>query len=150
MRAMATPSYALPLPTEDEKNLAMMSYILSIFTGWVGPLIIWLVKRESKFIVFHAVQILLWHVIYIALIFVGAIIFVAGIFGTIAASSTSHNGQPPAAFIVLMPLMFLIFWGGWFVNLILGIVYAIKAKNGEWSQIILVGGWARRAAGLPQ
>ena len=35
-------------PTKEECNKAMLIYILSIFTGWVGPLIIWLIKKDSS------------------------------------------------------------------------------------------------------
>lgn len=38
-------------PTKDETNMAMLAHLLGIFTGFLGPLIIWLVKKEdSKFV----------------------------------------------------------------------------------------------------
>lgn len=50
----ATPAaggYQGPPPTKDETNMAMLIYILGIFTGFIGPLILWLVKKnESGFI----------------------------------------------------------------------------------------------------
>lgn len=37
--------------TNDEKNMAMLSHLLALFTGFLGPLIIWLLKKdESKFV----------------------------------------------------------------------------------------------------
>ncbi len=41
-----------PLPTQDEKNLGLIMYVLSLVGfGLVGPLIVWLVKKdESAFI----------------------------------------------------------------------------------------------------
>jgi uncharacterized protein len=43
--------YQGPPPTKDETNMAMLIYILGIFTGFIGPLILWLVKKnESAFI----------------------------------------------------------------------------------------------------
>lgn len=35
-------------PSKEECNMAMLIYILSIFTGWVGPLIIWLIKKDAS------------------------------------------------------------------------------------------------------
>ena len=35
-------------PTKDERNMAMLIYILAIFTGFIGPLIIWLVKKDQS------------------------------------------------------------------------------------------------------
>ncbi len=43
--------YTGPAPTKEETNMAMLIYILGIFTGFIGPLILWLVKKnESAFI----------------------------------------------------------------------------------------------------
>jgi uncharacterized Tic20 family protein len=148
MRGMATAPQTAPLPTEDEKSMAMISYILSIFFGWLAPLIIWLVKRDSKFISFHALQMLFWHGIFLALTMVGMVVFFIGMFATIATAPVAKNAAPPTAFFILMPLLILLFWGGWLVNLIIAIVFAIKAKNGEWTRLPLVGNWARRAVGL--
>lgn len=40
--------YFGPAPTADEKNMAMLTYLLAIFTGFLGPLIIWLVKKDQS------------------------------------------------------------------------------------------------------
>ena len=51
-----TASYATPsgLPanvSKDEVNMGMIAHLLGIFTGFLGPLIIWLIKKdESKYI----------------------------------------------------------------------------------------------------
>jgi uncharacterized Tic20 family protein len=43
--------YAGPAPTKDEQNMAVLCYILGIVTWIIGPLIIWLMKKDSsKFI----------------------------------------------------------------------------------------------------
>jgi len=34
-------------PSKDECNLAMLAHLVGIFSGFVGPLILWLVKREQ-------------------------------------------------------------------------------------------------------
>jgi uncharacterized Tic20 family protein len=34
-------------PTKDECNLAMLAHLLGIFTGFLGALIIWLVKKDQ-------------------------------------------------------------------------------------------------------
>src|ERR1700704_7194512 len=85
---------AAPFPTEDEKMLAMLNYILSIF-GWIGPLVIWLVKRESKFVSFHALQTLFWHGIYFVLTMIGMIFFMVTMFASMGTHRTAVG--PPAA-----------------------------------------------------
>lgn len=36
-----------PELTQDAKNMAMLCHLLAIFTGFLGPLIIWLIKKED-------------------------------------------------------------------------------------------------------
>jgi len=37
--------------SSDAKTMAMLCHLLAIFTGWIGPLVIWLIKKdESPFI----------------------------------------------------------------------------------------------------
>lgn len=44
-----TPQSSDPsMPTSEERNLAMLCHLLSILVGWIGPLIIWLIKKESS------------------------------------------------------------------------------------------------------
>lgn len=35
-------------PSRDECNLAMLAHLLGIFSGFVGALVLWLVKREES------------------------------------------------------------------------------------------------------
>ncbi len=45
--------------TADDRQTAMFIYLLGIFTGFVGPLILWMMKRdESKFINHHGKEVL--------------------------------------------------------------------------------------------
>ncbi len=50
----ATPvpgGYDGPAPTKDESNMGLLMFILAIFTGFLGPLILWLVKKnESRYL----------------------------------------------------------------------------------------------------
>lgn len=38
---------AAPAPGKDAKNLAMLAHILGFFTSFIGPLVIWLMKKEE-------------------------------------------------------------------------------------------------------
>jgi uncharacterized protein len=53
------------MPTKDEKLLAACIYIISFFTAFIGPLILWLVKKdESRFIDFHGKEYLNFLISY--------------------------------------------------------------------------------------
>ncbi len=45
-----TPSnaYTGPAPDKDATTMGMLCHLLGIFTGFLGPLIIWLIKKDSS------------------------------------------------------------------------------------------------------
>lgn len=91
-------------PTPDEKTMGMLCHLLGLFTGFLGPLIIWMIKKdESQYVNVHGKEALNFQLTcligYVAsgvlsLVFIGfftalaiwvvAIIF--GIMGTMAAN----------------------------------------------------------------
>lgn len=47
----STSNFPPPIPTPDDCNIAMLAHLLALFTNFLGPLIIYLVKRdESTFV----------------------------------------------------------------------------------------------------
>ena len=47
----ATPGSVLVPASPDDKNMGMLAHLLGIFTFFLGPLIIWLIKKDqSKYI----------------------------------------------------------------------------------------------------
>jgi uncharacterized Tic20 family protein len=48
MGTTATPIEPGYLPTKDEKNLALLAHLTGIFTSFIGPLIIWLMKKDTS------------------------------------------------------------------------------------------------------
>jgi uncharacterized protein len=137
-------SPALYLPTNDEKTFALLAHVLSIFSGFIAPLVIFLIKRDSKFVSFHALQALAWHVIYMVVFFCGMIIAFVSLFASIGFPPPQHGNQPPLAFFGIFGIVWLFAFGGAITNIILGIVYGIKANKGEWAEYPLIGGWILR------
>jgi len=137
------PNSGLYVPTQDERTFALLAHVLGIFSGFIAPLVFFLVKRESKFVSFHALQALAWHVIYFALMFGTMILF----FISIITSGGFHSGghaDPPFAFLGFFGIFWLGAMAGGILNITLAIVYGIKAHNGEWAQFPLLGGWVLR------
>lgn len=130
------------VPTQDECTMALLAHLLQVFTGFIGPLIIFLVKKDSKFVKYHSLQSLIWQAAYLIIGFGAMAIFFVGTFGSImhASQGGPHQpGQPPPAFLFFFPLVWILWMGGWVVNLILGIVYGVKANRGEWAGYPLIG-----------
>ena len=61
VEAQVVPEPQLPSPSKDARTMAMLAHLLCLFTGFIGPLIIYLIKKdEDKFVAFHALQALYW------------------------------------------------------------------------------------------
>ena len=131
-------------PTQDERTMATLAQILQLVASWIAPLIILIVRRESRFVSFHALQALLLQILYMVVAILLIVVFVAfGILGAAAQSQIARDG-PPVAFFLMIPLIWLTMLVAWVVNLVLAIVYGIKAGRGEWAEYPLLGGLARR------
>lgn len=101
-----------PVPTEDERTLALLAHVLQLVSGFIGPLIIFVIKRHSRFVSFHSLQALIWQAAYACLGILAAIgwlivILTSGVLG----SSANHANQPPIAFFVMIPFLWLFFDG---------------------------------------
>lgn len=138
------PEVATP-PTPDERTLAMLAHVLQMFSGFIGPLIIYLVKRESRFVAFHAVQALIWQAAFFALTALSMIAWFVVMFSAVLKHPSSSN-QLPSGFFPAFPLIALVWVGGWLIGIALAIVYGIKANQGEWAGYPVIGRWARRLA----
>jgi uncharacterized membrane protein len=132
-------------PTQDERTMAALAQALSIF-GFIPPLVFFLIKRESRFVSFHALQALLWHIAYMIVIIVaifGFFVILIFIF-IVAAHSGPPGGTPPIGILFVFPFLWLILMAIGIANLIVAIVYAIKAGQGEWATYPLLGNLARK------
>ena len=130
------------IPSQDERTMAFLAHLLQIFTGFMGPLVIFLIKQNSRFVRFHSLQALIWQVSYIVLFLLGFAFAFILIFASIFQEAVhSHSQNPPIAFFLIFPLAWLFAVFGWVANLTLGIVYGIKANRGEWATYPIIGKW---------
>ena len=130
-------------PTQDERTMATLAQVLQLVGSWIAPLIILIVRRQSSFVSFHALQALLLQTLYMfVMIFCVFGFFVFGLTGFLASSRTS--GEPPVAFFFLFPVIWLVMMGFGLLMIVTGIVYGIKAGRGEWAESPVLGGLARR------
>jgi len=125
--------------------MALLVNVLAIFSSFLAPLIFYLVKKDSRFVSFYSLQALIWHAAYALIFFVGMIMAMIFMFATVASQPhNAANQSPPWAFFGVFGLVWLWGMGGWVLNLVLGIVYAIKANQGEWARFPLIGDFVLR------
>lgn len=93
--------------SKDATNIAMLCHLLGIFTGFVGPLIIWLVKKDDdSFIDEQGKEALNFQItVLLAMIVSGLLCF--GCIG-----------------FLLLPLV-------WITNLFFCVIASIRASNGQ-------------------
>jgi uncharacterized protein len=131
------------VPNQDERTMATLAHVLQLVGGCIAPLVIFLVKRDSRFVKFHALQALLLQLVQLLVMGVVMVGWFALIFSTVVLHPGSKGAPPPAIFLVF-PLFWVGFMGLWGLVLVVAIVYGIKAGQGEWVAYPVLGNLARR------
>lgn len=132
--------------TDTDRLLAMFAH-LSIFFGslWI-PLIFWAINREkSKFVSFHSLQALFFHIAYVVVMVV-LVIFVA-IVGMLAGLINTKGG-PPAAPDVLQIIVILalavVVLGFIFGSIAYAVYLALNSYKGGMKKYPIVGNMVYR------
>lgn len=136
--------------SQDEKAYAGLAHALMISTWWIGPLIIFLVKRQSRFVSFHALQALIWQIIFTASYIFSFLLVFTVMFKTVLTmprGATAGPNQFPIALFIAFPILWLIIMCGLVISMTLGIMYCLRAMRGQWSGYPVIGNWARRILG---
>ena len=122
--------------------MAVLAHALQVVGGWIAPLVIFIVKRQSRFVSFHSLQVLFLHLFFLV---INACLGVFWFSAILLAVFHAHenNSAPPTAFVVLLPFVWLGFIGMWFFTIVVAVIYAIKAGRGEWAEYPILGRWAR-------
>lgn len=94
-------------PSNDDRNLAMLAHLLGIVSGFIGALIIWLIKKDQSAYVDEQGKEALNFQITMVIAFVGSWILMLVLVG-----------------MLLMPLLLI-------GNLVLCIVAALACSRGE-------------------
>lgn len=95
------------MPSSDERLFASLIYVTSLFTTIIGPLIIWIIKKDqSSFVDYHGRQyfnFIISYFIYtviagvLTLVLIGAILLpiigIAGFVFTIVAAVKAYEGS---------------------------------------------------------
>ena len=131
-----------PVPTADERTMATLAHVLQMVGWFIAPLIIFFLKRESRFVSFHALQAVFLQLVYLLVWIAFTLVWFAFLFGTIFTGPKS--GPPPPLFFILVSLVWVISMGTWVLLLATAIIYGVKAGKGEWAEYPVIGGWARK------
>ena len=99
-------AYAGPAPTQDDKTMGMLAHLLGIFLAIIGPLIIWMIKKDqSRFVDDQGKESLNFQIMLLI--------------GYVIAGATSFI----CIGILIGPAV-------WIFGIIFSIIAALKAKDG--------------------
>ena len=127
----------------EERLLGMFSHLSIFFGGIILPIIFWAINKDkSKFVTFHSLQALFFHIAY-AVIIVGFIfVMVIGGIGLGLISTGLHsgaNGGASVLFVILMVLFYLFLFLTIFSVIGYSIYMAVKAYHGELKKYPVIG-----------
>jgi uncharacterized Tic20 family protein len=127
----------------EERLLGLFSHLSIFFGGIILPLIFWAINKEkSKFVTFHSLQALFFHIAYAFLIIVLVFGFIIGGAGfsllTAGLHSTAKGGGSFIFVFVIIALYIFLFL---IIFAVIGysIYMAIKAYNGELKKYPIIG-----------
>jgi len=132
--------FSLPAVSAEDRANALLVYLLAIFTGFIAPLLYFLLKRDSRFVVFHSLQLLPWQAAYLAIIGMAMMAAFTVTSLWLATHPRLAPGEPlPLAFFGVFGVLWFCGFVGWALNVILGIVYGIRANQEEWARLPILG-----------
>jgi uncharacterized Tic20 family protein len=126
--------------SSEEKLLALFSHLSLFLGGILLPLIFWLTNKDkSKFVTFHSLQALWFHVAYVFVIVFGVILVVfAGVGVGLLTADAHSKTMPPIMLIVIIAFygfLFLIIFGG----IGYSIFMAVKSYQGNLNKYPVIG-----------
>jgi len=103
---LGTEEQPLVSPTSDEKTMAVLSHILCLVAGFIAPLVIYLVKKDSPYVVAHAKESLNFQLTML----IGVIVSIV---------------------LMIVLIGFLLLWLLGIANLVLIIIATIRASENK-------------------
>lgn len=108
------PEQATPVETptpqlsNDDKNLGMLCHLLGLFTSFLGPLVLWLIKKDTMpYVDYHGKESLNFQITIATAYIVGGI-------------------------TALICIGYFVILAAWLGNIILSIIACVAASKGEY------------------
>lgn len=129
--------------SNDEKMLSLFCHLSMAIGGILVPIIIWAIKKqESKFVRFHALQSIFFHltfsvIIAVLIVFTALAIILTGV-GFQSLGRHAGSGIPAVVLIIVFSfagIIFLMALGG----IGYAVYLAVKSYNGEKTKIPVIG-----------
>ncbi len=132
--------------TSDDKLLALLSHLSILFGGLLIPFIIWITQKDkSKFVRFHALQAIFYHLAFSVLLvaFIFFMLFVmllsgAGL-GLFDAQEYAKDSGAPVVFIIITIATYILIFVVAIGGIAYGIYLGVKAYQGKLIKVPVIG-----------
>lgn len=127
--------------TQDERMLAMFAHLSMFFGSLIIPLIFWAINKDkSKFVTFHSLQALFFHIAYtVILVFIVIFVAVIGIAAGLIVPGQSGPSHVGALHIIVILALGVIVMGFVFGSVAIAIINAISSYKGGMKKYPIVG-----------
>ena len=141
------PLFPDPPANNEEKMLAMLCHFSIFIGGIILPIIMWAIQKDkSKFVTFHALQAIFFHIAYFVAIMLLVMIMVFAIFvplGMMGGFTGLENPQAGAGISIIMIIIMIVFYALLIAMIFGAIGYAIyvgiKTYQGELKMYPYIG-----------
>ena len=136
-----TPATNITSASSDERMFAMFSHLSIFFGGILVPLIFWAINKDkSKFVSFHSLQALFFHLAFAFIVIVLVFFIIFGAVGMNIFVVTA--GKARGGSIILIILIFAIY-GLIFLSAASAVIYsiymAVKSYGGNLNKYPIIG-----------
>ncbi|MCI0450387.1 MAG: DUF4870 domain-containing protein [Chlorobi bacterium] len=126
----------------EERMFALFSHLSLFMGGLLIPLIFWLLNKDkSKFVTFHSLQALWFHIAYVGLIVVFIIVLaLATVVGGVGFGAMGSGGKEMSVLLIIImiafyALLFLFIFGAMGYAIYMG----IKSYGGSYIKYPVIG-----------
>ena len=132
--------------TNEEKTFALLSHLSVLIGGIILPIIIWATQKEkSKFVQFHSLQSIFFHISYaviLAVLIVAVVLFFLA-FGVGFGMVATHGHNQPATLPIFIIIITVAIYAGILLT-VLGVIgysiyLAIKSYKGLYIKVPIIG-----------
>lgn len=127
--------------SQDERLLGLFAHISMFFGSLIIPLIFWAINKDkSKFVSFHSLQALFFHIAYTTvLVFLVIFVAVAGIAAGLIVPGQDGPSHMGALQVIVLMAIAVVVLGFVFASVALAIINAISAYKGGMKKYPIIG-----------
>ncbi len=127
--------------SQDERLLGLFAHLSMFFGSLIIPLIFWAINKDkSKFVSFHSLQALFFHIAYtVVLVFLVIFVAAAGMAAGLIVPGQDGPSHIGALQVIVLIAIAVVVLGFVFASVALAIINSISAYKGGMKKYPIIG-----------